>query len=67
MRDCGVEAVHAIVPPERTESGAAGKRVSWCTVAGPAARKAFFFRQEMGGVLPGDGPAQEGGPFDIKV
>jgi hypothetical protein len=46
--------------------GSRGKRCQSRTVAGQPLEK-HSFRQKLGGSLLGDGAAQEGGPFYIKV
>ena len=51
----------------RTESRQQGKEVSESHCRRAAARKAFLFVRDSGGVLGGCGAAQEGGPFYIKV
>ena len=51
----------------RTESGHQGKEVSESHCRRAAARKAFLSSEIRGPVLRGDGAAQEGGLFYIKV
>jgi hypothetical protein len=48
MRDCGVQAVHAIVPPERTESRHQGKRGAKGALSQGSRSKSILFRQGAG-------------------
>ena len=59
-------AVRGTQPNGHWARAAGKKRVNGALSQGRRS-KSILFRQGLGGVLPGDGPAQEGGPFYKKV